>query len=332
VRISVLIIFVILLSTSAMVAGCSGAAGPSAFRAEWRAPIGADDLDEAIGVAITKNVLSVSDSKRGAILRFSDEGETIQPWRHDLIDRPMHIANGPDDRLYVPDYLNDRIIVFNPEGEAVLQFGEHGTTSGRFDSPAGVAVGEDRTIYVADFNNHRVQRFDQNGTFIFQWGGKGRRKPGHFYYPTDVAVGPRGQVFVADAYNHRVQVFTAEGKHLQTIGSHGADAGEFDVAIGIAVDHQGRLFVADQFNHRVQVFDHDGASLGAFGSHGTGRAQFDRPNDVACEQNGNVYVADFGNGRVQVFTLVAIQPENRQEQEAWDESGASRSSLGRWWY
>jgi len=312
--------------------GCAGDAESPALRAVWQRTIGYEHLTEAIGVATAGDSIYVSDSRQGVVLQFTQDGTLTNEWEHDAIARPMHIAAGPEGRIYVPDHLNDRVIVFDPDGEVLLEFGDYGTAPGQFDSPAGVAVGGDGSIYVADFNNHRVQKFDRRGRFVLEWGEKGHVFAGNFDYPTDVAIGPAGHVYVADAYNHRVQVFTPEGEHLQSIGSNGSENGEFNVAIGIAVDDRGRLFVADQFNHRVQIFDRDGAWLGAFGSEGSDRGEFDRPNDVAFDDNGRSYVADFGNGRVQVFTLEAVGREAAKEKEAWDETGASRSSLGRWWY
>jgi len=169
-------------------------------------------MADPIGLAVTRGVVTVSDTQRSAVLRFDAAGNLVDAWMTGRLgaSRPMHItATGK--HLLVADFLKDEILVLDDRGDIVSRFGESGSDFGQFDSPAGVAVGADGSIFVADFNNHSIRRLDADGSFSHVWGGKGH-EPGQFYYPTDVAVGPDGRVYVADFGNARVQVFTVSDR------------------------------------------------------------------------------------------------------------------------
>jgi len=60
--------------------------------------------------------------------------------------------------LYVSDYDNYRIVVFNLSGELIKTFGTKGNGDGQLNSVFGIALTSDRLI-VADYSNNRVQWF-----------------------------------------------------------------------------------------------------------------------------------------------------------------------------
>ncbi len=69
------------------------------------------------------------------------------------------IATDAAGRLYVADFENDRIQVFDPQHDLVTIFGRPGSEAGAFDRPTDLDVGPDGRIYVVDFGNDRVQAF-----------------------------------------------------------------------------------------------------------------------------------------------------------------------------
>ncbi len=222
------------------------------------------------------------------------------------LGRPMNIE-AADGRLYVPEYFNDRLQVFDLDGTPIASVGETGSGPGQFNAPGGVAVAADGDLYVADFYNQRVQQLSPDGEFIRQWGtsGEASSAAGEFSYPTDVALGPDGTLFVADGYNDRIQAFAEEGDFLRKWGGpfamniHGPFNGWFTTVTSIAVDAEGNVYAADFYNHRVQKFSADGRLLTSFGEHGDAAGQFDYPIGVAIAADGNVFVADYGNQRIQ---------------------------------
>lgn len=67
------------------------------------------------------------------------------------------IAVGPNGRVFVADFYNDRVQVFRPDGTFLTDFGKTGTGKGQFKHVIALDVAADGTVYVADFLNDRVQ-------------------------------------------------------------------------------------------------------------------------------------------------------------------------------
>jgi DNA-binding beta-propeller fold protein YncE len=61
-------------------------------------------------------------------------------------------------RVFVTDYSNSRVQVFDRDGEFLAAFGGFGFDASRFASALGVAVGGDGTVYVTD-SGKRLQAF-----------------------------------------------------------------------------------------------------------------------------------------------------------------------------
>ena len=115
--------------------------------------------------------------------------------------------------LYVAEYFNDRIQVFELDGTPRRIIGKPGSGPGEFSAPGGVTVAPNGDLFVADFYNQRVQQLKADGSFVRQWGTTGNIGiwAGEFNYPTDAALGADGSLYVADGYNDRIQVFGPDG-------------------------------------------------------------------------------------------------------------------------
>jgi DNA-binding beta-propeller fold protein YncE len=69
------------------------------------------------------------------------------------------IATDAEARLYVADFQNHRIQVFDRDLELVTVFGHRGRKPGTFERPTDLDIAADGRIYVVDFGNDRVQVF-----------------------------------------------------------------------------------------------------------------------------------------------------------------------------
>ena len=71
--------------------------------------------------------------------------------------------------MYVAD-ADNRIQVFDAQGNFLRKWGELGSGDGQFRFPSGIAIDSSGTVYVADNENHRIQVFDAQGNFLRKWG------------------------------------------------------------------------------------------------------------------------------------------------------------------
>ena len=242
---------------------------------------------------------------------------------------PAGIAVDAQQRLYVTDEWNQRVTVYDTQGNLLGQWGEAGDGDGQLDRPSGIAVDNNQDLLVVDARNHRVQRFTGNGRFLGKWGSFGGGD-GQLNMPWGVAVNREGQVYVTDWRNDRVQKFSPQGEFLLKWGEPGSGPGQFNRPAGIAVDGDGDVYVADWHNHRVQAFNAGGeflAELAGDATMSTWGAQLLAANPIMQEQRrvakdlgqerflllprgvqtdaqNRVFIMDSGKSRVQIYQKV----------------------------
>jgi len=208
-------------------------------------------------------------------------------------------TTGSATTIFVADSGNNRIQVFDTNGNYLSQFGGSGTGNGTFNSPFGVYADSLGNIYVADEGNELVQKFTYNtvtGTyqFVLQWGSPGT-VTSHFSGLFDVATDPTGTyVYTVEAGPSRIQKFTATGGYVGSIATD-------NTLRGIAVNAN-YVYVSDPSGN-IQRFDLNltPGSLFQWGTNGNLPGKFESSLRVSTDSSGNVYVADTGNARIQKF-------------------------------
>ena len=85
------------------------------------------------------------------------------------LSSPEDIFIGPDDKVYIADSGNDRIVVLNPDLTVdfmITGFEEDGS---KLKQPSCVFVDDDGTILVCDYGNKRLVEFTKYGNFRFAY-------------------------------------------------------------------------------------------------------------------------------------------------------------------
>jgi sugar lactone lactonase YvrE len=119
---------------------------------------------------------------------------------------PSNVAVDKDGNVFVTDTFNDRVEIFDADGNFVSTFGKNGDGPGSFERPKGIAVDPDGHIWVVDSAQDRVQVFDQSGRLLIYFGEHGEW-PGMFMQANDIAIDKQNRVFVSEQYLGRVQMF-----------------------------------------------------------------------------------------------------------------------------
>ncbi|HLY18000.1 MAG TPA: 6-bladed beta-propeller [Bryobacteraceae bacterium] len=119
---------------------------------------------------------------------------------------PTNVAVDSEGDVYVTDTFNNRVQIFDADGEFLGAFGKNGDGPGHFERPKGIAVDCDRHIWVVDAAQDRVKVFDREGRLLIYFGEHGEY-PGRFMGAYGIAIDKENRVAVSETFPGRVQMF-----------------------------------------------------------------------------------------------------------------------------
>ncbi len=281
-------------------------------------------------IAIDKNGdIHVTDPENHRIQKFTSEGEYLDSWDCDDFGYeyeyeydydsdfecsddwyPTGIDTDDDGNIHVVSFgewgaSSSMVIVYSPDGECIMKWGEGGGGEGQFSGPVGFAVANTGNVYIADTWINRIQVFttfgddygeyDYRSHYLTGWQSFSSDE-GMLNYPQGIAVNSKEEIYVTDTGNGRVQVFSSTGEFLF----------EFDVLSGpsgIALDSQDNVYVTQTWDgNNIQKFSSRGEFKAEWGKEGSGDGEFQELSQIAVDSSGYIYVADKANYRIQKFT------------------------------
>ena len=178
------------------------------------------DLKDPCGVAIDleNRLVYVADTELDQVLVYDADSYKLlrkigtTGKNHTLRDpgnfsKPTNVAVNKDGDLYVADTLNDRVEVFDADGQFIREFGKNGDGLGDFARPKGIAIDSDGHVWVADAMLNRLQVFTATGQVLMGFGGFGIL-PGQFQALTGLAFDRKNnRLYSAEQLLGRVQSF-----------------------------------------------------------------------------------------------------------------------------
>ena len=246
------------------------------------------------------------------------------------------VYNGDERLLYVVDSENNRINVFENDGEHDSEFGTFCSVDdiedcndnargadddgdAQFDNPTAATLDDRENLFVVDSGNGRIQMFD-NGRFEMKFGSTDTRDDDYLGSPQGIAIWESEEkIFVSSRTTDAIHVFDYDGEFLFDFDDFGRDS--FDNPTHLLIDNTEKiLYVSDSENDQVVIFklvrgstcpsgtdrEADGVCyVEKFGESGRGDGEFSSPSGLALDgENDLLYVADTGNDRVQSFQLI----------------------------
>jgi DNA-binding beta-propeller fold protein YncE len=179
-----------------------------------------NDLVSPSGLVIDRDnrLLYISDNELDQVLVF--DADTLKLKRkigttghnHELtapgdFSKPTGLAVDKEGNVYVADTMNDRIEIFDADGNLIRTFGKNGDGPGYFARPKGVAIDGDGHVWVADGVQDRVQVFTSEGQLLISIGGHGLL-PGQFQGLVGIASDvKRNRIVTSEIFPGRVQQF-----------------------------------------------------------------------------------------------------------------------------
>ncbi|MDH3974862.1 MAG: NHL repeat-containing protein [Deltaproteobacteria bacterium] len=223
--------------------------------------------------------------------------------KEDRFKHPSDVAISEDGLAYVLDGVNNRVVVFDGQGEYLYEFGKGGSGEGEFDMPLGLSLDRKGNVYVADSGNHRIVALSPKGDFLYeiQVPPEGTKNPD----PTDTVVDKRRKLlYMVDNENHVIYTYNLRRKRfVRSIGEMGLGKIKVDLRwpFTLDIDRKGNVYVVDVINTRVRVLSPEGRFTVDVGEWGVDSGQYFRPKGVAVDSKGRIYVSDSFLGVIQAF-------------------------------
>ncbi len=129
---------------------------------------GPDTFDAPTGVAVAANGdIFVTDGhgRNDRVVKFSKDGHFIKAWGHHGLgpgefDQPHDIALDSKGRVFIADRTNNRVQIFDNDGNFIAQWRQ-------FGRPSAVFVSRNNTLYVSDsYSNARINPGFKRGIYI----------------------------------------------------------------------------------------------------------------------------------------------------------------------
>ena len=202
------------------------------------------------GVAVTDNVIAVSDYGGHQVKKYSLQGELLSVIgshgnENGQFNRPRGLAFNNNKLLYVVDRWNHRVQVFQQDDTFAFSFGSKGSNPGQFQEPVKIAIDPNNNVLVTDFTADCINIFTDKGQFI---------QTINSYRPWAITISPTGYL-ITDHYgvDNMIRVWSPTYQLIKQFGKKGSKQGEFDDIHGIAMDSRGTIYVAEYNNKRLQV-------------------------------------------------------------------------------
>ena len=208
---------------------------------------GPGEFNQPSGLWVSQSgLIYVADTFNHRIQVFDADGNSLKIWTHSFFG-PRDVVGDNNGKVYVVDTGNHKIKVFDTNGNFIKEFGDHGTSEGKFDEPVGCVVDSKGFLYVSDSNNNRIEKFDSNGKFLASfkvstWHGKNDEVPYLACY--------QDNIFASNASTKSVLRYDLNGKLIAVYKPKDG----FSAAQGVAVDGLGHVYVTEVGAGRVVRF------------------------------------------------------------------------------
>ena len=90
-----------------------------------------------------------------------------------ILNRPFDLKISDSGTIYILDWGDVRIQVYNKNGKYLRTIGRKGQGSGEFDTPAYFDLSADGKIYLMDSRQRRITIFDTTGKYVSSFRGTG---------------------------------------------------------------------------------------------------------------------------------------------------------------
>lgn len=196
------------------------------------------------------------------------------------------VVVAPNGTVHVSDSYNNRVQLFDAEGNFLEMWPSYGPDETPFNSPGPISVDAEGNVYVADFSG--LHHFDAEGAYVQTLMGAG-----------EVAVDGQGALYTTVAFENLALKMAPGAAEPLSWGGEGLEDGHFITPMWVVVADDGVL-ISDH-SGRIQKFTPEGEFRAKWVDPGDALGPFTGPSPIAAGPDGNIYVASKDRSTVYVL-------------------------------
>ena len=207
-------------------------------------------LVDPVCVAVTNNVVAVSDQGSHQIKKYSLQGKLLSVIgchgnEKGQFDYPAGLAFSSNKLLYVVDGGNCRVQVFQQNDKFHFSFGKRGSRPGQFQFPVRIAIDPNNNVLVSDYVSSCIHLFNPSGHYIHKIDCHGH---------SNITVSPTGYILTShETDNNMITILSPTHQLMHQFGKEGSQQGRFHSIRGMAIGSTGDIYVVEGDNRRLQV-------------------------------------------------------------------------------
>ena len=223
----------------------------------------------------TQSIISVCDRGTGNEQLYSPYGVTVD---HDT------------DNIYVTDYSNHCVKVFDNTAKYLYKFGDE-SGEGKMSHPIGLLI-RNNTVFVS--HNHCILVYQLDGKFVSSIGGEGSGKL-QFNCPWGLSANEsNNDIYICDSNNHRIQIIS---ENLQFKSEFGKDTLRYPRDVKLTQQH---IYVLDESNPCIHVYNYNHVLIKSMISRGR-RNQITHSVFFFIDRYGNILITDISSSNISIF-------------------------------
>ena len=203
------------------------------------------------GVAVTDNIIAVSDKGSHQVKKYSLQGKLLSVIgcrgnKNGQFNYPMGLAFNNKKLLYVVDSSNYRVQVFQQDDTFAFSFGNEGSNPGQFQYPARIAIDpNNNNVLVTDYDANCIHVFTDRGQILQTINSDN---------PRAITISPTGYLIIGHYGDYNMlRVWSPTYQLINQFGKNGSKQGEFNYIQGMVIDSRGTIYVAESGNKRLQI-------------------------------------------------------------------------------